>query len=378
MSSINEALRRSRQPNEALGTSPPPGWVKDGHPSSRPKVFFVSITAAVVLLGTGALFYLATLNPPEPTAQETRVSAAPPARIPPSPAAEMKPAAEPETPGIEKDSDEFADDYAVPRRRFARAQTGEGQEPARPGAGQSPAPVTLTPRARVAAPGAGDASSLDERDPGAPRYRAERTRRIAEELRAGTAPAARTEFSGNRAEPVPAAEVKPEQAIFHFNQGQAAQQNSRYDEAVASYRQALRIDPRMTRAYLNLGNIYYYQQGEAERALEMYRQVLKIDPGNKFGHNNIGVILLKQNLLDQAESEFAAALKTDRRFVDALYNMACVSARQGLSSQALENLNQAARVNPDARRWAANDADLKPLWELPEFQRFINPSANNE
>ena len=174
------------------------------------------------------------------------------------------------------------------------------------------------------------------------------------------------------------AEAKPElipkpltKARDHFLAARAAQKQGRDSQAVYHYRQALLMDPRMGRAYLNLGNIFFHRHNDMGKALEMYKQALKLEPNNKKAHNNLGVLFLRQGLLGQAETEFTAALQQDPKYADALYNMACLAARQGRAGRAMDYLLEAGRVRPEAALWAAGDEDLKSLRRRPEFRKFV-------
>jgi tetratricopeptide (TPR) repeat protein len=161
----------------------------------------------------------------------------------------------------------------------------------------------------------------------------------------------------------------------HFEAGKRAQDQGQPSQAMIEYRKALRLDPTLHAAYLNMGNIYYATYEDQERAREMYQQALKFDPANKLGHNNLGVIYLKQNRLDQAEAEFQAAVKKDPNYADAWYNLACIYAKKGQTDQAVEQLKKAARIEPGIGRSAASDPDLVVLRGRPDFERLLKTTS---
>lgn len=177
-------------------------------------------------------------------------------------------------------------------------------------------------------------------------------------------------------DPEPAAQ-QPSTAEEHFLAARSAQDKGRDSQAIHEYREALRLDPRMAEAYLNLGNIFYFRQRSPEKALEMYKQVIKLDPGNKLAHNNLGVLFLRQELHDQAGTEFSAALQQDPDYVDALYNMACLAAIRGKTADAMGYLTKAVHLRPEAAFWAAEDVDLKSLRQLPEFKSLMQRANEN-
>ena len=169
----------------------------------------------------------------------------------------------------------------------------------------------------------------------------------------------------------PGRESGPLQARELFQRARAAQEDGRNEEAVSGYRQAILTDPGLTEAYLNLGNLLFYHTGDAGGAQDMYNQVLKLDPENKLAHNNLGVIRLQNGLLAEAEESFGAALKLDPDYVDAMYNMACLTARQGRADLTISYLQKVGRLNPDAVGWAARDHDFDGLRGSPEFDNFV-------
>jgi tetratricopeptide (TPR) repeat protein len=171
--------------------------------------------------------------------------------------------------------------------------------------------------------------------------------------------------------PDPAA-TEPQTARNHFELARSAQDQGRDSQAIYHYRQAILIDPRLAEAYLNLGNLFYFRQRTPEKAMEMYKQVLSLDPTNELAHNNLGVIFLQRNMLGQAETAFQAAIDRNPDYVDALYNMACLSARQSKGDQAMDYLKRAAKLKPEAAVWAAEDNDLKNLRRRKDFNRFLS------
>ena len=69
--------------------------------------------------------------------------------------------------------------------------------------------------------------------------------------------------------------------------GAAAAQQGVYDAAEGHFRAAIRIDPQLESAYLNLGRLYQEHANEhpgaARKALATYRALLKVAPSNTEG-----------------------------------------------------------------------------------------------
>ena len=73
---------------------------------------------------------------------------------------------------------------------------------------------------------------------------------------------------------------------------------------------------------------------------------------------------------------FHDALDMNNDYVDAHYNLACVYAQKKDSVQSMMYLKKAVAFNPQARQWAKNDDDLKPLRGLPEFSALMKEPGN--
>ncbi len=63
----------------------------------------------------------------------------------------------------------------------------------------------------------------------------------------------------------------------HLDIGNAYYKSEKYQEAIESYKQALRIDPNDIEAHNNLGATYG-NSGKYEEAIESFKQAIRIDP----------------------------------------------------------------------------------------------------
>lgn len=165
--------------------------------------------------------------------------------------------------------------------------------------------------------------------------------------------------------------VVEDEALLHFRAAESAMDQGDEDQAVESYRQAIAMNPELAEAWLNLGNIFFYQREDSQTAQEMYEHVLSIDPYNKLAQNNIGVIHISQGRFDEAESILLEALKQDPYYVDALYNMACLAARREKFDLAIGYLKSAAQYEPEVIVWAQDDDDLAVLKGNPFFENLV-------
>jgi len=118
------------------------------------------------------------------------------------------------------------------------------------------------------------------------------------------------------------------------------------------------------------------RKGKLEGAKILYRKVVKIDQYNLQAFNNLGVIYMGEKKYKRAIMRFHDAIKIKPDYPDAHYNLACLYAQKNDVPQSLFYLKNAIEFNPEVRKWAKNDGDLKALANLPEFKKLLEKQQN--
>lgn len=121
--------------------------------------------------------------------------------------------------------------------------------------------------------------------------------------------------------------------------------------------------------YFEEGRLYH-KRGSLKHAERLYRKALSIDPGYVEALNNLGIIHIYNKDLPAARGCFEKAARLRPLGVDAYYNLACVSAIQDDPAGGISHLKKAVSLDPSAREWAREDADLENLRGLPEFKEI--------
>ncbi len=140
-------------------------------------------------------------------------------------------------------------------------------------------------------------------------------------------------------------ECTDDNCIAHNYLGNVLVGQGRVDEAIAHYREALRIDPAYVGAHSNLGNVLA-GQGWADEAIAQYREALQLDPTYAVAHNNLGNSLAGQGKADEAIAQYREALRIDPTYVDAHFDLGNALFRQGRVEEALAEYREALRINP--------------------------------
>jgi tetratricopeptide (TPR) repeat protein len=144
-----------------------------------------------------------------------------------------------------------------------------------------------------------------------------------------------------------AAAVTKKNYLAHNNIGTHLFAEGRIDEAIASYRRSLAINPDYVEAVNNLGHALA-QQGAMREAVEHYRAALRAKPDLVEAHNNLGNALSDLGKVDEAIEHYEFVLARQPRHVDALNNYGVALAMKGRLADAVERITAALRLNPDS------------------------------
>jgi tetratricopeptide (TPR) repeat protein len=119
-----------------------------------------------------------------------------------------------------------------------------------------------------------------------------------------------------------------------------------YDQAEQAYQKALSLDPTLSNALTNLGNLEY-RRDRLEVAEQYYRRALECDREQPEALYNLGFLHFERDEVDEAVCMFRDALKSDPSFADAHFNLA----------MALEERGEREAARPHWRRYLALEPD---------------------
>src|SRR5882672_7336500 len=134
--------------------------------------------------------------------------------------------------------------------------------------------------------------------------------------------------------------------IALVNLGSALETQNRFDEALAVYRQAEKIESGRYQLHNNLGNILD-KLGHHEESLAEYREAIRLRPGNATLHNSAGSELAALGKFDEALKEFAEAERLNPTYAIPHLETAKVFFQQSRDAEAVDELRAALRCEPD-------------------------------
>jgi tetratricopeptide (TPR) repeat protein len=150
-----------------------------------------------------------------------------------------------------------------------------------------------------------------------------------------------------------------------------------FDEAILGFKRLVEMDPKDTKSFLHLGNIYH-EKGQLEEAKNYLKSGIAINPEAPWFHNNLGAVYLKMNMYDEAQQEIEKALSIERSIplINAHFNMGLLHEARGEIDLAISEYKKEQEVSPFSGEADFNlgllYANLKDLNNaIKEFQRCI-------
>jgi tetratricopeptide (TPR) repeat protein len=129
-----------------------------------------------------------------------------------------------------------------------------------------------------------------------------------------------------------------------------------YAEAVDGFRRALALDPTYLKALDNLG-LALEALGREDEAIASYRDALRIErerktpedgrsAGSPWPAMNLGILLTRMDRLDEAEPLLRESVATDPSFAPAHYQLGLLLEKTGRAADAIAELERAASLDP--------------------------------
>ena len=132
----------------------------------------------------------------------------------------------------------------------------------------------------------------------------------------------------------------------NFTFGVAFYQHGYLDQAAASFREAIRVNPALADAYYNLGTIYMNQQKPAE-AREVLLRAVELKPDYADALNNLGLLAAQGRQTDQAEAYFRKAVEKSPDYAIAWQNLGNLYREQHRWNDSQQALERALEIDPD-------------------------------
>jgi Flp pilus assembly protein TadD len=140
--------------------------------------------------------------------------------------------------------------------------------------------------------------------------------------------------------------LEPAIAQAHLNLGIALARQGKMDEAMRHFSEALRLQPEFPEAQNSLG-LALARRGQVSEAIAHYTEALRLRPNFADAHRNLGQALADIGKPTEAISQFTEALRLDPNLAEAHNNLGLVLAGLGRVDEAIAHYTEALRLRPD-------------------------------
>jgi Flp pilus assembly protein TadD len=150
-----------------------------------------------------------------------------------------------------------------------------------------------------------------------------------------------------------ALELSPDDAKAHNSLGVAMAATGRTAEAAAHYRKAMELEPDYADSYSNLG-ILYAQAGDLDHAIPLLQKALELSPWDAKAYSNLGNALASAGKIEESISYSRKAVQISPDDPEANANLGVGLARSGKLDEAIERFQKALAGAPDSAAIHAN------------------------
>lgn len=177
-------------------------------------------------------------------------------------------------------------------------------------------------------------------------------------------------------------EKYPADFLAHYNLAALMEMRGKLDDAAASYRAALKVDPKSATARNSLAGVLMMQDHLPD-AIQQLHEALRLDPGYLNAHYNLARALAATGDLDSAANEYATFLAGKPDDAGAQAGLGTVLFHQQRFAEALAHFQAAARLDPEDADIEANLGTLFAITgDLPDaahaFEEALRINPNHE
>lgn len=142
--------------------------------------------------------------------------------------------------------------------------------------------------------------------------------------------------------------VAPDSAEMHQVMARELARQNNSTEAIANYRAAIKLDPRLPELHTELGDLLYHSDDmtqQAQAAAE-FKAALAIDPGDEQAQLTLGMIEARQGNLKTAYADYSQALDLNPNDGDACTELGMLLTTMNQPAKAQQMFERAVQIDP--------------------------------
>jgi tetratricopeptide (TPR) repeat protein len=129
------------------------------------------------------------------------------------------------------------------------------------------------------------------------------------------------------------------------NWGAILSTQAKQDDAMVKYQEALRLDPELALAYVNISRLLQ-AKGDKAGAVDQLEKAIAVDPLFADAYNEWGLLLADDNQIPRAIEMFRKAIEVNSNYALAYNNLGYVFESQGKRDEAIKNYQIAVEKDP--------------------------------
>ena len=137
-----------------------------------------------------------------------------------------------------------------------------------------------------------------------------------------------------------------ETADYWFQKGNSFFEAGKYEEAIESYKQAIRIKPDSAKLHAFLGGAYI-ESGDYKKAIESFKEAIRIKPDYAGAHYFLGFAYENLGDYQKAIGAYKQAIRIKPDYSEAYNNLGCAYDSLGMYKESIDAYKQAIRINPN-------------------------------
>ena len=134
-------------------------------------------------------------------------------------------------------------------------------------------------------------------------------------------------------------------AFRAISQGVGAFHRKDLEQAIASFSEAIQLDPRLTEAYYNRGRAYT-ETGELGKAIADFDEAIGINPKDADAHYGRGVAYFEMGEDGKAIVDFDKAIQLNPKVAEAYYGRGVTYFEMGEDDKAIADLDKVIQLDP--------------------------------
>jgi tetratricopeptide (TPR) repeat protein len=146
---------------------------------------------------------------------------------------------------------------------------------------------------------------------------------------------------------------RPENPRAHNNLGRILAIEGKFEEAIAEFNTALRLEQDFPSARFNLGTVLLNigksqaDKGKPQEAMKWYSAAVHVDPDLTEAHVGLGRIYGELGRSEESFDEFSEALRVDPNLASVHHDMGVILLRQGKLNEAMFHFERAVALDPN-------------------------------